>query len=102
MHRLLCWLRCSGSDAINLTDRSSALLMGCTVEARKTGVKAFDKASGQINGCHIRECKELGVLVQNEAKLQLQRSAPQVVILLPSPDTCRSSNISLGAYSICE
>ena len=72
--------------------------MGCTIEARKTGLKAFDKASGKINGCHIRECKELGVLVQNEANLQLQRSAPQVVILLPRFQRHADLQTSLWAH----
>lgn len=71
---LLCG-RCSGSDAVNLTGSSYALLTNCTIEAKKVGLKAFDKAKGQLQGCDIKGCKDLAILLQNQSKLHCTGSA---------------------------
>ena len=65
--------RCSGDDAVNACGRASPLLAGCTLRARKCGVRAYDAAAVSLTGCRVEECGEQGVKAFDSATVALSR-----------------------------
>jgi hypothetical protein len=69
--------RCSGDDAVDACGKASPLLSGCTLRARKCGVRAYDAAAVTLIGCRVAECGEQGVKAFDSATVALSRCGSQ-------------------------
>lgn len=72
----ICLRRCSGDDAVNICGKAAPVLRGCSVRARKCGVRAYERAAASLTDCKIEACGEQGVKTFEGAALSLIRQAP--------------------------
>ena len=65
--------RCSGDDAVNACGGAAPLLSGCTLRARKCGLRAYNAAAVSLAGCRVENCGEQGVKAFDTARVSLSR-----------------------------
>ena len=73
----MCWTcRCSGDDAVNVCGKAAPIFEGCTLQARKCGVRAYERAGLSLTDCKINSCGEQAVKAFESAEVSLTRQAP--------------------------
>lgn len=98
---LLCSLRCSGDDAININGNAQPTIRGCTLQGRKCGVRAFGSAGGLCEGCTIEDCGEPGIQAMDVASVCLNRWVARRQTVWEAAESKRPSGLkSLGLLSL--
>lgn len=65
--------RCSGNDAVHMCEGASPQLSRCKLQAKHSGLWAFDKAKAVLTECTIEECGWVGVKLFDSASVRLHR-----------------------------
>ncbi|CAL8470738.1 g10280 [Coccomyxa elongata] len=69
-----CIIRCSGDDALNVCGKAAPVFESCTLQARKCGVRAYERARVSLTDCKIEACGEQAIKAFEWAEVSLSRS----------------------------
>ncbi|BDA45677.1 probable UPF0225 protein Spro_2712 at N-terminal half [Coccomyxa sp. Obi] len=77
-----CIIRCSGDDAVNVCGKAAPIFESCTLQARKCGVRAYERAGVSLTDCKIEACGEQAIKAFESAEVSLSRQAPLLKSML--------------------
>lgn len=68
--------RCSGDDALNVAGLAAPVLQGCTLQGRKSGLRAMGHASALLLDTKVEKCGLAGLQVMDSSNVTCTRHAP--------------------------